>query len=238
MKNLDNLKPDDLLAGTILLINKPLGWTSFDIVSKVRIIIRRHLGIPKIKIGHAGTLDPLASGLLLLCTSKKTKEIETLQSMPKTYTGKFVIGATTPSFDRETEVNETFDYSHVNRSDIDATAIRFTGTQEQIPPLFSAVKINGKRAYTIARANETAELKPKQIHVYSFRILSVCLPEIEFEIVCSKGTYIRSLARDFGLALGSGAYLGSLCRTSIGEHHLVNAFSIDEIEEAFISNLL
>jgi len=235
MKNLDNLKPEDLIAGTLLLINKPHGWTSFDVVGKVRSMIKYHLGIPKVKIGHAGTLDPLASGLLLLCTSKKTKEIETLQSLPKTYTGTFVIGATTPSFDLETEVNQTFDISHITRSDIDEAAIRFTGTQDQIPPMFSAVKINGKRAYEIARANKTVELKPRQIHVYSFRILSVSMPVIQFEIVCSKGTYIRSLARDFGLALGTGAYLGSLCRTAIGEHHLDDALSIVEIEEALRS---
>ena len=219
-----------LLEGTIIPVNKPYKWTSFDVVGKIRIMIRKKLHVQKIKVGHAGTLDPLATGLLVICTGKKTKEIELLQDMPKTYTGSLVLGATTPSFDRETEIDASFPVEHITDEAIVKAVELFKGKIQQIPPVFSAIKVNGKRAYEYARNNRELELKAREVEIYSFTVDTAGFPSINFEISCSKGTYIRSLARDFGLALSSGAFLDSLSRTRIGSYHLEDAYSIEELE--------
>ena len=220
----------DFQAGEILLFNKPIGWTSFDVVNKVRYLIRDYLGIKKIKVGHAGTLDPLATGLLILCTGKFTKRIQEFQDQDKEYTGTFFLGATTPSFDKETEIDKTFDISHITEETILNTAKQLTGKIEQTPPVFSAIKVKGKRAYDYARDNENVKLKSRTITVNEFEITGINLPEVHFRISCSKGTYIRSLARDFGKALGSGSYLTSLCRTGSGAFNISNAMSIEEFQ--------
>ncbi|MFZ4739994.1 MAG: tRNA pseudouridine(55) synthase TruB [Bacteroidales bacterium] len=213
--------------GEVLLINKPYDWTSFDVISNIRNQIKRALDIKKIKVGHAGTLDPLATGLLIICTGKFTKKIDEFQAQEKEYTGTFTIGETTPSFDMEKEVDFTFDYSHVNEKLILQTAQKFTGTFEQIPPIFSAVKIGGKRAYEFARNSEEIKISSKTITISEFEITNIQLPLIYFRIVCSKGTYIRALARDFGETMQCGAYLSSLCRTRIGNFELKDALEIE-----------
>jgi len=222
----------DFQAGEVLLFNKPIGWTSFDVVNKVRYLIRSHLGIKKIKVGHAGTLDPLATGLLILCTGKFTKRIQEFQDQDKEYTGTFLIGATTPSFDKETEVDKTYDISHLSEKDIQAAAKQFTGKIEQIPPVFSAIKVKGKRAYDYARDNEKIKLKSRTVTINEFEITGIELPEVHFRISCSKGTYIRSLARDFGQALNAGSYLTSLCRTGSGSFNLSEAMTIEEFQQS------
>jgi tRNA pseudouridine55 synthase len=220
----------NFLEGELLLINKPKGWTSFDVVNKIRYMIRFRTGSKDIKVGHAGTLDPLATGLLIVCTGKKTKEIGELVGMDKEYTGTFTMGATTPSLDLETPISETFDYKHIAKEDMLKVAKYFTGSFEQVPPAYSAKKHKGKRAYEFARENEEVTLQPQLITVDEFEIKKVELPTVEFRIVCSKGTYIRALARDFGKALHSGAYLSSLCRTRIGEFELEDAINIDQLQ--------
>ncbi|MBP9927536.1 MAG: tRNA pseudouridine(55) synthase TruB [Cyclobacteriaceae bacterium] len=207
----------------MLLINKPVGWTSFDVVNKLRYKLKIK------KIGHAGTLDPLATGLLILCTGKMTKRIDEFQAQEKEYTGKFIIGQTTPSHDLETEVSEMKDISSISEEVIIQTAKKFLGTIQQIPPLHSAIKVDGKRAYKLARKGKDIELKPREVVISAFDILEIKKPAISFRIVCSKGTYIRSIARDFGNILGVGAYLTDLCRTRIGEFKLKDASTIDEI---------
>jgi tRNA pseudouridine55 synthase len=209
--------------GRILLINKPFQWTSFDVVNKLRYKLKIK------KIGHAGTLDPLATGLLIICVGKKTKRIEAFMGLEKEYTGTFVIGQTTPSFDLETKVSEKKDISLVTEEDLIEAAKSLTGNLSQIPPLHSAIKVGGRRAYKFARSGKELELQPRDVQVSVFEITSIKLPEINFRIVCSKGTYIRSIARDFGNALGVGAYLSVLCRTRIGEYKLEDAVSIDEV---------
>ena len=213
----------DFESGEIILINKPLHWTSFDVVKKVRNILRIK------KIGHAGTLDPLATGLLILCTGKYTKKIDEIQAQEKEYTGHFTIGQTTPSFDLETEVDQTCDYQQISEEQIRASAATFVEQIEQVPPLFSAVKINGERAYALARRGEEAEIKAKTITIKAFEITAIELPLVHFKVICSKGTYIRSLARDFGVKLGCGAHLSQLIRTRIGEYTLNQALTIEEI---------
>jgi tRNA pseudouridine55 synthase len=210
--------------GRLLLINKPLRWTSFDVVNKLRYKLKIK------KIGHAGTLDPLATGLLIICTGKMTKRIDEYQAQEKEYTGKFVIGQTTPSHDLETEVSEKKDISSITENQIRSAAKKFTGTIQQIPPIHSAIKVDGKRSYNLAREGKEVELKPREVTVSEFEITSIEKPVIGFRIVCSKGTYIRSLARDFGNELGVGAYLSELCRTRIGNYKLENAISIDEVD--------
>lgn len=208
----------------ILLIDKPLKWTSFQAVNKLRYKLKNK------KIGHAGTLDPLATGLLILCTGKMTKRIEEFQGQEKEYTGKFIIGQTTPSFDLETEPTEEKDISHITTEAIHSAAKNLTGNLEQIPPAHSAIWVNGKRSYDLIRAGKDVELKSRLVTVTAFDITRIDNREIYFRIICSKGTYIRSLARDFGEALGVGAYLGELCRTRIGEFRLEDAKKIEEIE--------
>jgi tRNA pseudouridine55 synthase len=210
-------------ADRVILIDKPVEWTSFDVVNK----LRRKLNIKK--IGHAGTLDPLATGLLILCTGKMTKRVDEFQAQEKEYTGNLVIGQTTPSHDLETPVTEAKDISFVSQENIFEATKKFTGVIQQIPPIHSAIKVDGKRAYKLARKGKEPELKPREVTVTVFEITAVNLPVISFRIVCSKGTYIRSLARDFGEELGVGAYLSKLCRTRIGEFHLKDALNIDDI---------
>jgi len=240
----------DFYTGEVILINKPLTWTSFQVVNKMKYLIRNsksQIRIPdpsqanntqrstnKLKIGHAGTLDPLATGLLIVCTGKQTKNIETYQAQEKEYTGTFYIGATTPCFDLEKPIDQNFQVDHITDELILKTTEQFIGCINQIPPLFSAIKINGKRAYDIARAGQTAEIKPKQITIKEFNITKIEMPFVEFKVVCSKGTYIRSLARDFGLALNSGAHLTALCRTRIGEYKLDDAMSIEQFNESIV----
>lgn len=209
--------------GRILLIDKPYEWTSFDVVNKLRYKLKIK------KIGHAGTLDPLATGLLIICTGKMTKRIEEFMGLEKEYTGKFVIGQTTPSHDLETEVSAAADISGITEIMIRETARTFTGAISQLPPLHSAIKIGGKRAYQFARKGKEVALQPRQVEVSTFEITAIQLPEISFRIVCSKGTYIRSIARDFGDALGVGAYLSHLCRTRIGPYLLSDAITIEEV---------
>lgn len=217
-------------AGKLLLFDKPLGWTSFDLVNKVRFAIEKHYKLKRmsIKVGHAGTLDPLATGLMLICTGKFTKQIDTFQGLPKTYTGTFTLGGTTVSFDLEKEVDQHFPTSHITEEMIYEVAKNFIGTHDQEPPVFSAKKIDGERAYELARAGKDVKMKTSSIEITAFEITRIALPEVDFRVECTKGTYIRSLARDFGLALQSGAYLSKLCRTAIGPHLIENAQTIDQ----------
>jgi len=218
--------------GEILLIDKPLGWTSFDVVNKIRSTIKQTLNIKKIKVGHAGTLDPLATGLLIICTGKFTKKIDTFQGLDKIYIGSMFVGATTPSFDKETEVNKTFDTSTISKQQLTETAISFTGKIEQTPPIYSAVKVDGKRAFEYARKDDEVKLKSRQVTIHQFDLLNLDLPEIDFLVNCSKGTYIRSLVNDFGYKLNNGAYMSSLRRTAIGEYSVNDAYTVDEITSA------
>jgi tRNA pseudouridine55 synthase len=217
-----NTQADD--TGRVLLINKPLRWTSFDVVNKLRFKLKTK------KIGHAGTLDPLATGLLIICVGKMTKRIEEFMGLEKEYTGKFVLGKTTPSYDLETEVSEGKDISAITHGMINSAVTRFIGTISQLPPLHSAIRIGGKRAYEFARKGADIELKPREVHIHEFEITSIALPEVSFRIVCSKGTYIRSVARDFGNELKVGAYLSALCRTRIGPSLLTDALEVDQVE--------
>jgi len=216
-------------TGEIILVNKPLRWTSFDVVKKVRgSLSRRVEGVQsKIKVGHAGTLDPLATGLLILCTGAMTKKIAEIQAAEKEYTGSMLFGSTRPSYDLETEIDEYFPTSHLTEEKIKAAALHFTGEQLQTPPAHSAVKVDGVRAYKKARKGQEFEITPKRVFIKEFEILSVQLPEIQFRVVCSKGTYIRSLAHDMGIFLGSGAHLTGLCRQRIGEYRLKDACNMD-----------
>jgi len=218
------------MEGEVLLFDKPLKWSSFDVVNKVRSMMRYVLGVRKLKVGHAGTLDPLATGLLILCTGAKTKSIESFQEMEKEYTGTFLLGSTTPSFDLETEPDQFFSTEHVSPQMVADVARGFIGWHQQMPPQFSAKKIDGARAYEFARRGEIASLKAKKIEVIEFEIPRVELPEIDFRIVCSKGTYIRSIARDLGEKLNSGAHLTALRRTRIGELVVENAWNINDFE--------
>jgi tRNA pseudouridine55 synthase len=215
----------NFVEGEVILIDKPLDWTSFDVVNKIKFALKRKFGA--IKIGHAGTLDPKATGLLILCTGKKTKEIQQIQDAEKTYTGTFFLGATTECFDTEKEVNQTFDIAGITNDAIVQCATTFVGEQQQFPPIFSAVKIDGKRAYDLARAGKDVEVKSKSITINKFDITKIELPLIDFYVECTKGTYIRSLANDFGAKLNNGAYLYALRRTKIGNYDVINAFTVD-----------
>ncbi len=214
---------EDFQNGQVLLIDKPLKWTSFQVVNKLRWAIRKRFNIKKIKVGHAGTLDPLASGLLIICTGKFTKKINEYQGLPKEYTGTFTLGATTPSFDLETAIDKTFPTKHITNKLIHETTSQFMGEIFQKPPLFSAIKRDGERLYNIARRGEIVPIKSRIVHIYEFEITRISLPEVDFRVKCSKGTYIRSLANDFGKALQSGAHLSALRRTKIGDFSVNNA---------------
>lgn len=214
-------------AGQVLYIDKAAGWTSFDVVKKLRFAIKNKYNLKKIKVGHAGTLDPLATGLVIICTGKKTKEIEKYQAQKKEYIAEFFIGAQTPSYDLETEITARFPTEHISSEKIFETAQKFIGKQMQIPPIFSAKQINGKRAYKIARAGLKPEMKAREIEIFEFEILETKLPLVKARISCSKGTYIRSIAYDFGKYLKSGGYLHKLRRTKIGDFDVSNAKTID-----------
>lgn len=231
------MAPEDFLNGQILLIDKPLHWTSFQAVNKLKYVLINKVGLPKkFKIGHAGTLDPLASGLLLVCTGKFTKRITELQGQAKEYTGTFYMGATTPSYDLETEIDETFDTSHIDETVIHETVKQFLGEIDQKPPIFSAIKKDGVRLYEHARAGETVEIASRKTTIHEFEITRIALPEVDFRVVCSKGTYIRSLAYDFGKAMDSGAHLTVLRRTKIGKYDVLNAVDVILFEDSIVLN--
>ena len=219
--------------GKVLLIDKPLNWTSFQVVNKIRWLIKQQFEIKKIKVGHAGTLDPLATGLLILCTGKFTKKIESYQAQVKEYTGTITLGATTPSYDLESEPNQTFNISGITKEDILQNTQHFIGEIQQQPPIFSALKKDGKRLYQYAREGEHVEIPKRAITINEFKITNIDIPNVEFRVVCSKGTYIRSLAHDFGKMLNNGAHLSSLRRTKIGDFSVDNAVGILAFEEAF-----
>ncbi len=226
---MQTLSIDDYQNGQILLIDKPLKWSSFQAVNKLKYHLINKVGLPKkFKIGHAGTLDPLATGLLLICTGKFTKRISELQGQVKEYTGTFYIGATTPSYDLETEIDQRFETAHINEALIHETAKQFLGEIDQKPPIFSAIKKDGIRLYEHARAGETIEIESRKTTVHDFEITRIALPEIDFRIVCSKGTYIRSIAFDFGQAMNSGIHLTALRRTKIGDYDVENSVSVLE----------
>lgn len=218
------------MKNDIILINKPINWTSFDVVKKIRGLIKKKHSLSKLKVGHAGTLDPLASGLLIICTGKKTKEISEFQNLKKTYLATIKLGYITDSFDRETEEKNKKDYKNISTSKINKISKVFFGEQNQTPPKYSAIKIKGKRAYQKVRNNEKFELDSRLIQIYSFIIKKIDLPYIEFEVICSKGTYIRSLAQDIGTYLGCGSYLFNLKRLAIGSHHLDSAMDLESFK--------
>ena len=227
------MTPEEYLDGQVLLIDKPLKWSSFQAVNKLKYLLINKVGLPKkFKIGHAGTLDPLASGLLLICTGKFTKRISELQGQAKEYTGTFYIGATTPSYDLETEIDQTFPTEHIDEALIHETLKQFLGEIDQKPPIFSAIKKDGVRLYEHARAGETVEIAYRKTTIHEFEITRIALPEIDFRVVCSKGTYIRSLAFDFGKAMNSGSHLTVLRRTKIGEYDVKDAIDITKFEES------
>ena len=225
------MSDNPFVKGQVILIDKPLNWTSFQVVNKVRWLIRQHYGLKKLKVGHAGTIDPLATGLLILCTGAMTKSIEEFQGQEKKYTGRLKLGATTPSYDLETEINATFNYAHIRVEMLHEALPQFTGTILQKPPIFSAIKKDGKRLYNLAREGKTTELPEREITIEEFIISAVQLPEVEFIVRCSKGTYIRSLAHDFGASLGSGAHLTALRRTAIGSYDVAQAMNIEQFED-------
>ena len=222
---------NSFIEGKMLLINKPVGWTSFQIVNKVRWLIKSQYDLKKIKVGHAGTLDPLAEGLLILCTGKWTKKIDEFQGQDKVYSGIFHLGATTPSFDLETEINSRQSIEHIDKNILLKSTNKFIGDQFQIPPIYSAIKQNGKKLYEYARNGETIELKKRKINISEFKITKIELPKVHFKVKCGKGTYIRSLANDYGLELKSGAYLYKLKRERIGGFNIKDALSIEEFEK-------
>ncbi|WP_269237755.1 tRNA pseudouridine(55) synthase TruB [Flavobacterium flavigenum] len=226
------MTPEEYLDGQILLIDKPLKWSSFQAVNKLKYLLINKVGLPKkFKIGHAGTLDPLATGLLIICTGKFTKRISELQGQAKEYTGTFYIGATTPSYDLETEIDQTFSTTHINEALIHETVKQFLGEIDQKPPIFSAIKKDGVRLYEHARAGETVEIASRKTTIHEFEITRIALPEVDFRVVCSKGTYIRSLAYDFGKAMDTGSHLTVLRRTKIGDYDVKNAIDITLFEE-------
>lgn len=224
---------EEFQAGEVLLIDKPYTWTSFDVVNKIRYAFKPH----KIKVGHAGTLDPLATGLLVICVGKKTKEIDLYQAQIKEYTGKIRVGSTTPSFDLETQPDAEYPTGHITPEMIEAARRSFLGTIHQVPPVYSAIKVDGKRAYESARQGKDLELKSREVQIEAFDFDLSAFPEIGFRVVCSKGTYIRSLARDLGTALNSGAHLTALRRERIGDFHVSEALTVDQAVEQIKSNL-
>lgn len=229
---MSTITADDFLNGQVILVNKPKTWTSFDVVNKMRIDVRHEYKIPFAKIGHAGTLDPLASGLLIVCIGRQTKNIEQYQGLEKEYTGTIMLGATTPSYDMETQINERYSIAHITPELIKEAAKKFVGAIWQYPPDFSAKRVQGDRAYNIARSGGQPDIKPVLVNISKFEIVDVLLPMVEFKVVCAKGTYIRSLAHDFGRELGCGGLLASLCRTRIGKYKLKDAKEIKTWMEA------
>lgn len=226
---------DDYKDGQVILIDKPLGWTSFQVVNKMRWLIKKTFDIKKIKVGHAGTLDPLATGLLIICSGKFTKKIDTYQAQQKEYTGTITLGATTPSYDLETDVDKTFDTSRLTPEQLQEAKKQFIGEIQQQPPVFSALKKEGKRLYEFARNGEEVDIPSRTVSISEFEITKIDLPNVEFRVVCSKGTYIRSLANDFGKALNNGAHLSALRRTKIGDFSVENALDINTFESSLTS---
>ncbi len=225
----DPFPAQKFLNGTRLLVDKPLTWTSFDVVNKIRFGLKHRLGIRKIKVGHAGTLDPMATGLLIICTGKFTKKLTEYQGLGKEYTGTITLGATTPSFDQETEPDATFPFDHITPEQIEEARQQFLGELEQLPPMYSAIKVDGQPLYKKARKGEMVEVKARPVVIEEFEITHISLPHIEFRVKCSKGTYIRSLAHDFGKALNNGAYLSALRRTKIGHFDIENAWNLEAL---------
>ena len=225
---------EEIKNGQVLLIDKPYKWSSFQAVNKIKWAIKKQFGLKKIKVGHAGTLDPLATGLLIICTGKFTKKISEFQGQPKEYTGTITLGATTPSYDLETEICKTFPIEHISEEMIKKATLNFIGTIEQVPPVFSALKKDGKRLYEYAREGKEVEIKSRKVEIYEFEITGIDLPNVNFRVKCSKGTYIRSLAHNFGSTLDSGGYLSALRRTKIGDFEVVEAIS----PENFVTNIL
>lgn len=223
------LSPQDFLAGTTLLIDKPQGWTSFDVVNKVRHRLRKLTGVKRIKVGHAGTLDPMATGLLILCTGKFTKKLHEFQGLDKEYTGTIQLGATTPSYDAETEIDQTYPVDHITEELVEKARQSFLGDIEQVPPMFSAIKVDGQPLYKRARKGEFIEIQPRPVKIFDFEIGRIELPEVDFRLHCSKGTYVRSLAYDIGKALESGAYLTALRRTKVGQFDIEKAWNLEEL---------
>ena len=226
----------DLEVGEILLVDKPLEWTSFDVVNKIRNAVQKKKNLRNVKVGHAGTLDPLATGLLIVCVGKMTKQIDGFMGLPKTYTGAFTLGAATPSFDRETEIDQIFPIHHITPLVLEQARQKFLGTIDQTPPMYSAIKKDGVRLYEAARKNQTIEIPSRAVQIFDFKINQPMPPapnqpflEIDFEITCSKGTYIRSIANDFGKACDSGAYLNALVRTAIGDYKLLDAWNLENL---------
>lgn len=225
------ITPEEFKSGQVILFDKPLKWTSFQAVKKLRWHIKKSCGFKKLKVGHAGTLDPLATGLLIICCGKFTKRINEFQGLKKEYTGAFSLGATTPSYDLETEIDERFSIDHINIDLLKKTTASFLGEIEQYPPVFSALKKDGKRLYEYARKGEKVEVKSRAVQIFEFELTRIDLPEVDFRVVCSKGTYIRSLAYDFGKALESGAHLSALRRTKIGDFSVEEADNLDSFIE-------
>lgn len=229
------LQVDDYKEGQVILIDKPLGWTSFQVVNKMRWLIKKTFGLKKIKVGHAGTLDPLASGLLIICTGKFTKKIDSFQAQEKEYTGTITLGATTPSYDLETEIDKTFEISKITSEEIKAATKQFIGEIQQQPPVYSALKKEGKRLYEYARKGEEVDIPTRTVSISEFEITNIDLPNIDFRVICSKGTYIRSLANDFGKALDNGAHLSALRRTKIGDFSVETALDINTFTSSLTS---
>ena len=223
--------PQSITEGELLLIDKPLEWTSFQVVNKIRWALKRKFNIKKLKVGHAGTLDPLATGLLIICTGKMTKKISEFQDLDKTYIGTITLGATTPSFDLETPINKRFPLKHLNKEKIIEAKKNFIGTINQYPPIFSAIKKKGKRLYEFARIGKKIEIQSRKVVIYSFEFSKINLPDLNFKLKCSKGTYIRSLANDFGKSIDSGGYLSSLRRTAVGSFKIKNSIQLQEFIE-------
>lgn len=224
--------PQDFLNGITLLVDKPKGWTSFDVVNKIRFALRRYTGDKKIKVGHAGTLDPMATGLLVICTGKSTKLLHEYQGFSKVYTGTILLGATTPSYDLETEIDARFPTEHLTPELLETTRQQFLGEIAQLPPMYSAIKVEGEALYKKARKGESIELQPRQIRIDAFDLTRMELPEVDFYVACSKGTYIRSLAYDFGKALHSGGCLSALRRTQIGDFKVEDAWQVADFVDA------
>ena len=224
--------PENIFGeGTFVVVDKPLGWTSFDVVNKFRWLLCRRLGVKRLKVGHAGTLDPLATGVVVLCTGRFTKRIEEVQKLPKVYTATLKLGATTPSFDMESEEDATFSTEHITREKVEAVLKQYEGLIPQVPPIFSAVKVAGSRAYELARKGEGVELQAKEVRIDRIELLEYSLPFIQIKVECGKGTYIRALARDIGASLGCGAYLTALRRESVGAFRASEGIGVEQMEE-------
>jgi tRNA pseudouridine55 synthase len=234
--NSAEIKNIDFESGTIILIDKPLEWTSFDVVNKLRYAIKNHMGVKKIKVGHAGTLDPLATGLLILCTGKMTKQIDTIQAQIKKYSGLIALGGTTPTYDAEVEPTEYFPTEHIDDTMLEQARLSFIGEISQVPPIYSAIKMKGQKAYIQARKGMDVVMEPRNVNIHTFDIERMEHDKIAFEVVCSKGTYIRSLAHDFGKNCNSGAYLAKLRREGIGNYNVENAYTIDGFIETLQKN--